>query len=116
MGNLKGEAKKEPLLLSVNQLMERAVDLGDYKEVQRLAHIAKELSALEKREEEISQSRANLAALLKKPIKSEITHEKISTHERGNKVRSQYVEGVLTHQGIHLQRIATKKYHTTNDL
>jgi hypothetical protein len=112
-----GEAKNQTRLRdNVNQLMELAIAHGDYKEVQRLARIAEELSALEQREVEIAQSRANLAAMLEKPVQSQIDQEEVSARERGNRVRAKYVELDLVLREIHLQRISTKKYRTANGL
>jgi hypothetical protein len=114
--NLGGKDKKEISLLRVNQLMQQAAALGDYKEVQRLARIAEELSALEKREEQIAQDRATLAAMLEKPVESKIDLKGVSARERGNRVRSHYVEGILPSQGIQLTQVATKKYRTSDGL
>jgi hypothetical protein len=116
MVHSRGEAKQETLLLKVNQLMQQAAAAGDYREVQRLARIAEELSALEKREEEIAQSRTNLAAMLEKPLESSIDHDEVSARERGNRVRSRYVELDLTLKGIQLQQVAPKKYRTSDGL
>src|SRR5437762_2033495 len=112
---MKGKENNE-LLVRVNHLMQDAVASGDYKEVQRLTRIAEELSVLEEKEKDIAQSRANLSILLEKPKERKINHEDLSARERGNRVRSQFVDGILTQQGIKLQRISAKKYCTSNGL
>lgn len=114
--NMQGKEKNDGLLVRVSHLMQDAVASGDYKEVQRLARIAEELSILEEKEKAIIQSRANLSALLEKPKEMEIDHEDLSARERGNRVRSQFVEGILTQQHIKLERISAKKYCTSNGL
>ena len=110
-----GEAEKSVLLSKVHELMQEAVALGDYKEVQRLARIAEELRILETKEQEIAQSRANLRALLENPLESKIDNDEVSARERGNRVRDQYVEGVLPSHKIHLHRISSKKYRTSDN-
>jgi hypothetical protein len=110
-----GEAEKSALLSRVHQLMQEAVALGDYKEVQRLARIAEELSILETKEKEIAQSRANLWALLENPLESKIDDDEVSARERGNRVRDQYIEGILATHKIQLHRISSKKYRTSDN-
>lgn len=110
------ENSGDGLLVRLNHLMQDAVASGDYKEVQRLARIAEELSVLEEKEKDIARSRANLSVLLEKPKETKIDHEDLSARERGNRVRSQFVDGILTQQGIKLQRISAKKYCTSNGL
>lgn len=116
MGFVRGEEKRKGLVLRVHQLMQQATSRGDYKEVRRLARIAEELILLKKREQEIAQSRANLEAMLKKPVESKVDFKEVSARERGNRVRSHYVEGVLPGQGIQLKQVATKKYRTSDGL
>lgn len=109
-----GKADKSTLLLRVNTLMQDATSRGDYREVQRLARIAEELSLLEKKEKEITQSRENLASMLDHRPEKKIDNDKVSARERGNRVRRHYVENVLPSQGIHLEETATKRYRTND--
>lgn len=90
--------------------MQQAASRNDYKEVQRLARIAEGLSVLARKEEEIAQSRENLLMFLEKPPESRAESEDVSARERGNRVRHQYVAGVLASQGIQLERVTGKKY------
>jgi|SRR5579859_7614652 len=112
---MRGEENRD-LIVRVNRLMQDAVASGDYKEVQRLARIAEELSVLEEKEKEITQSRTNLSVLLEKPKETKIDHEDLSARERGNRVRSQFVDGILPQRGVKLQRISAKKYCTSDGL
>lgn len=112
-----GKEDTESLLARVNQRVQQAVSNGDYKEVQRLARIAEGLSVLAKKEAEIAQSRQNLSAMIensKRPLESETDSNDISSRERGNRVRFNYVENVLPSDGIRLQQIATKFYRTAD--
>lgn len=94
--------------------MQQATDQGNYKELQRLARLAEELADLEKQEQEIVQRRAGLVAMVEQPLESSAVLEEVSARERGNRVRNQYVEGILPNQGIRLKQIGTKKYQTPN--
>ncbi len=115
MLNPNGEVIKDNLMIKVRKQMQEATSTGDYKVVQRLARIAEELDALQKKEEQIAESRAILEAILEQPLES-INPEEISPRERGNRVRNHYVEGVLPSQGIQLKRVTTKKYLTADGL
>lgn len=108
-----GKEKSDVELMKARNLMREATSRGDYKEVQRLARIAEELSVLIQRETELYQRRESLSALLdRNPAERRIDDEEVSARERGNRVRRQFVESVLRSQGIHLEQIATKKYRT----
>lgn len=112
MRNPDGEESTGALLVKARELMQRAAASGNYKEVQRLARIAEELSTLEKQEAEIDQRRQTLSVVLESNPLEKLNSEEVSARERGNRVRRHYVEGVLPPQGVQLEQIATKKYRT----
>jgi hypothetical protein len=107
-----GVVKEDTLLLRVNQLMQEAARRSNYKEVQRLARVAEELSVLEKRELEIARSREALRMTLESPTHTRLDSETVSARERGNRVRRQYIDGILPTHGIHLKQMDLKKYQT----
>jgi hypothetical protein len=108
----------------VDELLQKAVIERDYREITRLAKIAEEIAELEKQQQQVADKLRNFAAALqsenaKDKLIPDLVPEFIrgvpSARERGNRVRTQYIEG-LSRDGILLERVATKKYRTAKGL
>ena len=116
--NTKTKENGEALLGRIEVLLQEAIAGRKYDEVARLAKIADEIRMLEDQEKKIAERRGDLAMLLQASARErsaeleDLGSGEESPRERGSRVRSHYIEFVLASEGIHLVRVATKKYRT----
>lgn len=113
--NQMNEETGKALLERINKMLQSAISAGDYKEIGRLAKMAEDLAVLEDQERQIVERRKNMAALIQEQGSESVREDhsvEPSPRERGNRVRSHYVDVVLAQDGIQLRRVTAKKYRT----
>ena len=108
----------EAIKAKVDELLQKALAEQRFDEVARLAKIAEEIKMLDEQDRKTSERRRDLAATVYGSTSEataaldELGPGEESARERGRRVRKHYIESILGGQGVHLDRIASKKYRT----